>query len=72
MNYRRRANESNDSHNTKQLTRQIKQLARKTKPNKLLAGLKDNMWDPVKLPKKGYTPRHTKLKIDKDSKLMTE
>ena len=37
-------------------------MARKIKLDKLSAGLKDNMWDPVKIQKKGYTPRHTKLK----------
>ena len=61
LNYRKLTIENNDSHTTKQLTRQIKQLARKTKLDKLLAGLKDNMWDPVKLQNKRYTPRHTKL-----------
>ena len=62
LNYRKPAIESNDHHTTKQLTRQTKKLTRKTKLDKLLAGLEDNMWDPVRVQKKGYTPKHTKLK----------
>ena len=42
LNYRKLTIESNDSHTTKQLTRQIKKLARKTKLDKLLAGLRNN------------------------------
>ena len=62
LNYRRLAIEGYDSHTTEQLTSQIKQLARNFELNRLLAGLKDNMWNPVKFQKTGYTPRHTKLK----------
>ena len=62
LNYRRPKVEGNDSHTAKQLTRQIKKLARKTKLNIFLAGLKDNRWGPVKPQRNGYTPRHTKLK----------
>ena len=28
----------------------------------MLSELNDNKWDPVKMHKKGYTPKHTKLK----------
>ena len=62
LNYRKLTIESNDHHTTKQLTRQIKKLANKTKLDKLLAGLKDNMWDPANVQKKGYTPKHTTFK----------
>lgn len=40
----------------------MKKPAIKIKLDQLLAGLKDNVWDPVKIQKKLYTPRHTKLK----------
>ena len=42
LNYRELAIESKDNHTTKQLTRQIKKLARKIKLDKLFAELKDN------------------------------
>ena len=74
MNYRRLTIEGNDSHTAKQLTRQIKQLARKIKLDRLLAGLKDSMWDPVspaKSERKDTNLDTQSSKIDKDSKFMT-
>ena len=62
MNYRIITVESNDSHTTKQLTRQIKKLARKTKRDKLGISKTKITWDPVKVQKKGYSPRDTKPK----------
>ena len=46
----------------KRLTRELRKLARKIKLDKLLAELIENKWDPVKMHKKGYTPKHTKPK----------
>ena len=46
----------------KRLTRELKKLARTIKLYQLLTELIDNKWDPVKMHKKGYTPKHTKLK----------
>ena len=51
-----------DDVSVKRLTRELKKLARQIKLEKLLSKLSDNKWDPVKMHKKGYTPKHTKLK----------
>ena len=61
-NFRRLAIEGHDSQTTKQLIRQIKKLTRTIKLDRFPAGPKDNMWDPVKLQRNGYTPKHTKPK----------
>ena len=52
----------NDNEEVKRLTKELKKKARKIKLEKNLSELKDNNWDPVKMHKKGYTPKHTKLK----------
>ena len=46
----------------KRLTRELRKPARKIKLERLISELRDNKWDPVKMHKKGYTPKHTKLK----------
>ena len=51
-----------DDVTVKRLTRELKKLARKIKTEKLISELSDNKWDPVKMHKKRYTPKHTKLK----------
>ena len=51
-----------DGISVKRFTRELKRLARQIKLEKLLSELGDNKWDPVRMHKKGYTPKHTKLK----------
>ena len=51
-----------DDISVKRRTRELKRLARKIKLEKLLSELSDNKWDPVKMHKKGHTPKHTKLR----------
>ena len=50
-----------DDVTVKRLTRELKILARQIKLEQLLSELSDNKWDPVKMHKKGYTPKHTNL-----------
>ena len=51
-----------DNVSVKRLTRELKKLSRRIKLEKLLSELSDNKWDPIKMHKKIYTPKHTKLK----------
>ena len=51
-----------DDVSVKRPTRELKKLARQIKPEQFLSELSDNKWDPVKMRKKGYTPKHAKLK----------
>ena len=62
INDRKSATMRHDDVTVKRLTRELKKLARKIKTEKLISELSDNKWDPVKMHKKGYTPKHTKLK----------
>ena len=61
-NDRKTATMRHDDISVKRPTRELRRLARKIKPEKLLSELGDNKWDPVEMHKKGYTPKHTKLK----------
>ena len=47
---------------TRRLTRNLKKLVRTIELDKLISELRDNKWDPIKMQKKGYTPKHIKLK----------
>ena len=62
INDRKIATVRHDDITVKRPTRELKKLVRKIKPERLLSELRDNKWDPVKMRKKGYTPKHTKLK----------
>ena len=54
-----------DDISVKIFTRELKRLARKVKPEKLLSELSDNKWDPVEMHKKGYVHAQThQVKID--------
>ena len=53
---------NHDDPTIERLTRNLKKLARTIKTDKLIYELRDNNWDPVKMHKKGYTPKHTKLR----------
>ena len=59
---RRKALEENDHEQFKKITKELKKKARSIKLENNLRELRDNNWDPIKTHKKGYLPKHTKLK----------
>ena len=62
INDRNSATVRHDNMTIKRFTRELRELARQIKLERLISELRDNKWDLVKMHKKSYTPKHAKLK----------